>query len=105
MGLRHADDRVIASHAQRERQCLVTGDFACAAIRHDPPLPTVAEAHRLPQHYAGLVVLMIPPTATAISITQWLDSFVGQQTLITQLSGKLAMVEPGRVRRRSCITL
>ena len=90
IGLRHADDSVIASHAQRERQCLVTGDFDFADIRNYPP-----------QHYAGLVVLMIPPTATALYITQLLDSFFVQKTLITQLPGKLAIVEPGRVRLRS----
>ena len=50
IGLRHADDSEIASHAQREQQCLVTGDFDFADIRNYPP-----------QHYAGIVVLVIPP--------------------------------------------
>ena len=44
--------------AQREQQCLVTGDFDFADIRDYPP-----------QHYAGIVVLGIPLTATAIYIT------------------------------------
>ena len=90
IGLRHADDSEIAGHAQREQQCLVTGDFDFADIRNYPP-----------QHYAGIVVLVIPPTATAIYITQLLDSFLVQTSLITQLPGKLAIVEPGRVRLRS----
>ena len=90
IGLRHADDSEIASHAQREHQCLVTGDFDFADIRNYPP-----------QNYAGIVVLVIPPTATAIYITQLLDSFLVQTSLITQLPGKLAIVEPGRVRLRS----
>jgi predicted nuclease of predicted toxin-antitoxin system len=59
IGLRHAEDNVIASHAQREQQCLVTGDFDFADIRNYPP-----------QHYAGIVVLIIPPTVTATYITQ-----------------------------------
>jgi predicted nuclease of predicted toxin-antitoxin system len=90
IGLRHADDSEIASHAQREQQCLVTDDFDFADIRNYPP-----------QQYAGIVVLVIPPTATALYITQLLDSFLVQTSLITQLPGKLAIVEPGRVRLRS----
>jgi predicted nuclease of predicted toxin-antitoxin system len=90
IGLRHAEDRVIANHAQREQQCLVTGDFDFADIRNYPP-----------QHYAGIVVLIIPPTVTATYITQLLDSFLAQKALIAQLPGKLAIVEPGRVRLRS----
>jgi predicted nuclease of predicted toxin-antitoxin system len=90
IGLRHAEDRVIARHAQREQQCLVTGDFDFADIRNYPP-----------QHYAGIVVLIIPPTVTATYITQLLDSFLVQKALIAQLPGKLAIVEPGRVRLRS----
>ena len=37
IGLRHADARVMASHAQREQQCLVTGDVDVAASRNYPP--------------------------------------------------------------------
>jgi len=73
IGLRHADDSEIASYAQREQQCLVTGDFDFADIRNYPP-----------QRYAGIVVLVIPPTVTATSITRLLDSFLVQQSLIAQ---------------------
>src|SRR5215510_15803925 len=83
IGLRHANDREIASHAQRAQQCLVTSNCDFADIRNYPP-----------QHYAGIVVLVIPPTATAIYITQLLDSFLTQTSLIAQLPSKLAIVEP-----------
>ena len=73
IGLRQADDRAMARHAQREQPCVVTGDCDGAAIRHSPP-----------QHEAGLVVLVIPPTVTATSITRWLDSVLVQPTLIAQ---------------------
>ena len=69
--------------------------------RHGYDAVDVRDIHYPPQHYAGIVVLMIPPTATALYITQLLDSFFVQKTLITQLPGKLAIVEPGRVRLRS----
>src|SRR5262245_11365316 len=82
IGLRHADDSELASHAQQEQQCLVTGDFDFADIRNYPS-----------QQYAGIVVLVIPPTATAIYITQLLDSFLVQTSLLTQLPEKLAIVE------------
>ena len=49
IGLRHTDDSEIAGHAQREQQCLVTGDFDFADIRNYPP-----------QHYTGIVVLVMP---------------------------------------------
>ena len=42
IGLRHADDSEIANHAQREQQCLVTGDFDFADIRNYPPSNTQA---------------------------------------------------------------
>ena len=89
IGLRSAKDPQIARHAQSEGICLVTGDYDFADIRNYPP-----------EYYAGLVVLKLPRTATATYINQLLDSFLAQEDLLTQLSGKLAIVEPGRVRLR-----
>jgi len=73
IGLRQADDSDMARHAQREQQCVVTSDCDGTAIRNYPP-----------QHDAGIVVLVIPPTVTATSSTQWLESFLVQPTLIAQ---------------------
>ena len=89
IGLGEAKDAEIAQHAQQQKLCLVTGDFDFADIRNYPP----------PQ-YHGIVVLVIPPTATAVYINSLLESFFAQKTLVEQLPGKLAIVEPGRVRLR-----
>jgi len=88
-GLRRAGDSKIAHYAQTERLCLITGDYDFADIRNYPP-----------DQYAGLVVLRIPPTATAIYINQLLESFFEQEELLMRLPGKLAIVEPGRIRLR-----
>jgi predicted nuclease of predicted toxin-antitoxin system len=90
IGMRSALDTAIAQHAQREGWCLLTGDFDFSDIRVYPP-----------SEYAGIVVLVIPPTVTSLYITQLLESFLRQTHFVEQLPGKLAIVEAGRVRLRS----
>jgi predicted nuclease of predicted toxin-antitoxin system len=90
IGLRGARDRQIAFHAQREGLCLLTGDFGFSDIRNYPP-----------GEYSGLVVLKLPRTATASFILALLESFLRQNDLIARISGRLAIVEPGRVRIRT----
>jgi predicted nuclease of predicted toxin-antitoxin system len=90
IGLRGAKDPQIASYAQRKDLCLVTGDFDFSDVRNYPP-----------GEYSGLVILKLPRTATASFILNLLESFLQQEDLVTQMSGKLAVVEPGRVRLRT----
>jgi len=68
---------------------LISGDYDFADIRNYPP-----------EKYAGIVVFYVPRNATASYINQLLDSFFDQENLIWQLPGKLAIVEPGRIRLR-----
>jgi predicted nuclease of predicted toxin-antitoxin system len=89
IGMRSALDTTIAQHAQREGWCLLTGDFDFSDIRSYPPAD-----------YAGIVVLVIPPTVTSLYITQLLERFLQQSDVVEQLPGKLAIVEAGRVRLR-----
>ena len=89
IGLRSAKDPEIARYAQTERACLITGDYHFADIRNYPP-----------NRYTGIVVLYLPRTATASYINKLLDSFLEREELLAQLPGKLAIVEPGRVRLR-----
>jgi predicted nuclease of predicted toxin-antitoxin system len=89
-GLRGAKDPQIATHSQSAGLCLVTGDFDFSDIRNYPP-----------GAYAGLVVLKFPNTATASFILRLLESFLQQTDLVAQMAGKLAIVEPGRVRIRT----
>jgi hypothetical protein len=45
-------------------------------------------------------VLDLPRTANSAYINQLLENFLAQTDLVATLYGKLAMVEPGRVRVR-----
>ena len=89
IGLRGAKDSQIAAYAQKEKLCLLTGDFDFSDIRKYPP-----------KEYEGLVVLKLPGMATASFILNLLESFLKQKELLTQLHGKLAIVEISRVRIR-----
>jgi hypothetical protein len=68
---------------------LITGDSDFADIRNYPP-----------NQYPGIVVLSLPRTTNSAYINRLLDGFLAQEELIAALSGKLAIVEPGRVRLR-----
>ncbi len=90
IGLGDAKDYDIAAYAQIHQLCLLTGDFDFADIRNYPP-----------HLYAGIVVLTIPRNATATFILQLVDIFLQQTAVLARLPGRLAIVEPGRVRMRS----
>jgi len=89
IGLRTAKDPKIAHYAQLDGLCLISGDYDFVDIRNYPP-----------EKYAGIVVLYVPRNATASYINKLLDSFLEQKNLLWQLPGKLAIVEPGRIRLR-----
>jgi predicted nuclease of predicted toxin-antitoxin system len=89
IGLRGAKDSQIASYAQNRDLCLVTGDLGFSDIRNYPPA-----------QYMGFVVLRIPRDAPTLFILNLLESFLKQDKLVSKLSGKLAIVEPGRIRIR-----
>jgi len=85
-----AKDGDIAAYARRHEFCLVTGDFDFADIRAYPP-----------SSYSGIVVLVIPGTASSLYIHDLLDRFIVQSDVLSELPGRLAIVEPGRVRLRA----
>ncbi len=85
--LKGAKDFQIAYYAQKESLCLLTGDYDFSDIRNYPPA-----------QYAGLVVLNIPKNSTAKYIVNLLEEFLKHENLISELPGKLAIVEPGRIR-------
>jgi predicted nuclease of predicted toxin-antitoxin system len=89
IGLGTAKDFEIAAHAQGQRVCLLTGDFDFADVRNYPP-----------EDYAGIVVLELPRNATASFILRLIEDFLQQNEVLAKLQGRLAIVEPGRVRLR-----
>jgi predicted nuclease of predicted toxin-antitoxin system len=89
IGLGAAKDFEIAAYAQAQRVCLITGDFDFADIRNYPP-----------EAYAGIVILELPRNATATFILRLIEDFLQQGEVLSKLEGRLAIVEPGRVRLR-----
>ncbi len=87
--LRGAKDFQIAYYAQKKALCIVTGDYDFSDIRNYSPA-----------QYAGLVVLNIPKNSTAAYILNLIEEFLKNEKLISELPGKLAIVEPGRIRIR-----
>ena len=83
-----AADEQIAAFAQSERLALLTGDFDFSDIRNYPP-----------SQYAGIVVLVIPQTAGLAFIHRLTLEFL-ESDVVTSISGKLAIVEVGRIRIR-----
>jgi len=89
IGLRGANDADIAIYAQKQRLCLLSGDIGFGDIRNYPP-----------GEYFGLLILRLPTNATSVTILTLLKSFLLQTKIVDQLSGKLAVIEFGRVRIR-----
>jgi len=89
IGLGSAPDVEIAEFIQLQQCGLLTGDFGFADIRKYPP-----------QAYSGIVVVHLPYASNAESIVQLIEAFASQPDLVQRLPGRLAIVEPGRVRFR-----
>jgi len=91
-GLGGAKDSKIAAYAKSKGFCLLTGDFDFSDIRNYPP-----------SNYHGLVIVAPPKDATARFITNLIKGFVEQTKLVTAISGRLIIIEPGRIRIRKDI--
>jgi hypothetical protein len=89
VGLAAASDAEIACRARDERRCLVTGDFGFADVRN-----------YVPEFYAGIMVLALPAGATAGRILRLIEDVMQQPEILARLAGRLAIVEPGRLRLR-----
>ncbi|MBI5529009.1 MAG: DUF5615 family PIN-like protein [Deltaproteobacteria bacterium] len=91
--LRGGEDPAVYDFARAHDLCLITGDFDFADIRCYPPSGS-----------RGIVVLKLPKNATARYITSLLETFVSRGDLVSQVDGRLAIVEPGRVRFRKSLS-
>ena len=92
IGLAAAPDSAIAARAQIMRAVLLTRDLDFADVRNYPP-----------EQYAGIVVLRLPDDAVAQDIVLIVTLFVREPAFTSQLSGRLAIVEPDRVRFRPAL--
>src|SRR6266550_540466 len=89
IGLRTADDNLIARHARENGFCLITRDKDFGDIRNYPPA-----------NYAGIVVLNLPDDTIAPIVARVMESFLSRKEWLDRLPGRLAIVESGRVRFR-----
>ncbi|HTV48302.1 MAG TPA: DUF5615 family PIN-like protein [Phycisphaerae bacterium] len=89
IGLAGVPDSQIADYVRIHRLVLVTRDGDFADIRNYPP-----------EQYFGIVIMLLPDYATAGVIADALRSFVKNQSVMDRLPGRLAVVEPGRIRLR-----
>jgi hypothetical protein len=87
LNLRGAGDDRIAAHAQRENLCIIAADLDFSDIRNYPP-----------EEYRGLVVLRVPRSASGAFISSLIQYLIESEHVLTQLPGRLAIVEPGRIR-------
>ena len=89
IGLGSAPDQDIAAHAQVQQFAIITRDFDFSDVRSYPP-----------DQYAGIVVIDLPPTATAPTILALVDDLLQDVQTLHDLPGRLAIVAPGRIRLR-----
>ena len=89
IGMGSSADADIAIYAQQNGLAILTRDFDFADIRNYPPF-----------QYSGLLVLALPEDAVATFVVRVLESFLASKELIEALPGRLAIVEPARVRLR-----
>ena len=89
IGLGQADDKAIAALARRDTMCLLTRDFDFADVRNYPPA-----------EYAGIAVVNFPSDTSAGVIVTMIEAALRDPEVLASLPGRLAIIEPGRVRLR-----
>jgi predicted nuclease of predicted toxin-antitoxin system len=89
IGMGGALDPDIAAYAQNRQLALVSRDYDFADVRAYPP-----------DQYAGIIVIELPNTATVPTILNFVDYLLQQHAVLNDLPGRLAIVEPGRIRLR-----
>jgi predicted nuclease of predicted toxin-antitoxin system len=89
IGLGGAEDQQVAAYAKQHDLALITRDFDFSDVRNYPPA-----------EFAGIIVLELPDDAVAATVVKVMESFLSQPQLLSQLKGRLAIVESWRVRFR-----
>ena len=87
IGLGSAADQDIAACAQAQQLAILSRDFDFADIRNYPP-----------HQYAGIAAIDLPSSATAATVLNLVEAFLQQAQALSDLPGRLAIVEPGRTR-------
>ena len=93
VGMGGADDAQIAAYAKEHKLTLVTRDFDFSDVRNYTPAD-----------YAGIIVLELPDDAVATTVVKVLESFLSKAELLSELTGRLAIVQSWRVRFRPALS-
>ncbi len=93
IGLGGAEDKQIAAYAREHGLTLITRDFDFSDVRNYPPV-----------EFAGIIVLELTDDAIAATVVKVMESFLSQPQLLSQLAGRLAIVESWRVRFRPALS-
>jgi predicted nuclease of predicted toxin-antitoxin system len=89
IGMRHADDSEIATHARQNNSCILSGDWGFSDIRAYPP-----------EQYNGIVVIGLPAHSTRPAILAAIRVLLDRPDIVALLPGRLAIVEKNRIRLR-----
>lgn len=92
VGLGSAPDSAVAARAQATQAVLLTRDLDFADVRNYPP-----------EQYAGIVVFRFSDDVVAKEIVRSAEIFLREARFVSQLPGRLAIVEPDRVRFRPAL--
>ena len=92
IGLGGAMDQQVAAYAKQHDLTLITRDFDFSDVRNYPPA-----------EFSGIIVLELPDDAVAATVVKVMESFLSQPQLLSQLTGRLAIVESWRVRFRPAL--
>ena len=90
LGLAAALDPVIAEHAKSAQLCLITRDGDFGNVLDYPP-----------QDYFGIVVVQTPEAAPRSVVLEMVERFLREPDVVENLPGRLAVVEPARIRVRT----
>ena len=89
IGLRCADDSIIARLAREQKYCLISRDGDFGNMLDYPP-----------KDYWGIVVIDTPDGAGRNVVLEMIGQFLKEKNLIEKLPGRLAIVQRHRIRLR-----
>ena len=89
IGLGSATDDQIAAHAKANGMAIISGDGDFGDVTNYSPTD-----------YHGLVVIEPPRKASQAIILPLIEQFLKATDVVSNLPGRLAIVEPGRIRLR-----
>src|SRR5437899_8233 len=89
IGMGSAPDQQIAALAQANQWIVLTADQDFGNVLDYPP-----------EKYHGIAVVQPPPQANRAVILKLVEQFLQNNDIIDELPGRLAIIEPGRVRLR-----